>query len=202
MKSLLRSALIALLLLPTAAFAATDPPDDTDGTVDGSLVVARRLRPPAAAATLKASAEPSDWSFGLSLPVSRFGFTKNADGSYGGNVTPLQAGVGASIWYHAVQSKDGSVPVGVGAMLFGATDLSASKSDSGLGIAIGPSFWNNTFAVMAGVDLYRRIGSQDTGLLMANAGGRNGFERHNFFVLFNFGIGLGKSAPGSLKIAP
>ena len=37
---------------------------------------------------------------------------------------------------------------------------------------------------------------------MANAGGQNGFARQNLFVLFNFGIGLGKSAPGSLKIAP
>jgi hypothetical protein len=75
-------------------------------------------------------------------------------------------------------------------------------SDSGLGIAIGPSFWDNHFAVMAGVDLYRRIGNQDTGLFMASAGGRNGFARENVFILLNFGIGLGKSAPGDLKIAP
>ena len=34
---------------------------------------------------------------------------------------------------------------------------------------------------------------------MANAGGQNSFARQNLFVLFNFGIGLGKSAPGSLR---
>jgi hypothetical protein len=166
-------------------------------------VIARAARPSSrsSSSTMDAGIPPA-WSYGLSFPVTRFGFSRNPDGSFGGNLTPVQAAVGTSVFYNAVRGPGGSVPVGLGALLFGATDLSSKVSDSGLGVAFGPAFWNNTFGVLVGVDLYRRIGSQDTGLLMASAGGRNGLSRENLYVLFNFGIGLGKDAPGALKIAP
>ncbi len=199
--------LVTLLLVTVPALAAAAP-SEPDGTTDPAALVAKR--PPKTSGLnhkrtwddVAGTAGAPAWSFGLSLPITRFGFSRNQDGSYGGHVTPLQAGVGTSIYWNAVRSNNGTVPVSVGAMLFGATDVGSTQSDAGLGIAIGPSFWNNTFGLMLGVDLYRRIGSQDTGLLMANAGGQNGFARQNVFVLFNFGIGLGKSAPGALKIAP
>ncbi len=194
---------LILVTVPAIAIAQTLAPDDTvDGVPAATRRPARSRLGARASAELSATGLAPSWSYGLSFPVTRFGFQRNADGSYGGNITPLQAGVGTSIFWNAVRGKDGTVPVGVGALLFGATDPANRDGDTGLGVAIGPSFWNNTFALMAGVDLYRRIGSQDTGLLMANAGGRNGFARQNAFILFNFGIGLGKSAPGSLKIAP
>lgn len=199
--------LVTLLLVaaPALANAQSPSPDPTDAFDTVPAVVKRPARPRAESrswAELTGTGLAPRWTYGTSLPITRFGFARNADGTYGGSVTPLQAGVGVNIYCNLVRSADGGVPLGIGAMLFGATDLAASESDSGLGIAIGPSFFNNHFAVMAGVDLYRRIGSQDTGLLMAEAGGRNGFARQNVFVLFNFGIGLGQSAPGPLKIAP
>lgn len=187
---------LAVLLVPGVALA------QSDALLEGEPAAAA-VRKPALrrAAVLPAAATPA-WSYGLSFPVTRFGFSRNADGTYGGSLTPLQAGIGTSVFWNAVRAPGGSVPVGLGALLFGATDLASDQSDAGVGIAIGPSFWNNTFALMVGVDLYRKIGSKDTGLLMASAGGRNGFARDNVFILFNFGIGLGKSAPGDLKIAP
>ena len=197
--------LVTLLLVAVPALAGAESPGDTDAPDTAPAVVRRPARAKLERRTWAELTETGlapRWTYGASLPITRFGFHRNADGTYGGSVTPLQAGVGVNLYCNLVRSTDGGVPIGVGAMLFGATDLSASQSDSGLGIAIGPSFFNNHFAVMAGVDLYRRIGSQDTGLLMADAGGKNGFARQNAFVLFNFGIGLGQSAPGSLKIAP
>ncbi len=194
--------LLTLVLVTVPALAGAETPDSEE-TVEA--VTKRPVRTKLERRTwadLTESGLAPSWSFGLSFPVTRFGFERKTDGTYGGSLTPLQAGIGTAVFWNAVRSKDGSVPVGIGALLFGATDLSGSRSDSGLGIAIGPSFWNNTFALMAGVDLYRRIGNVDTGVFMANAGGKNGFERQNVFVLLNFGIGLGKSAPGSLKIAP
>ncbi len=193
---------LILVTVPAIASAQTVGPDDTVDGAPAAIKRSARTRLSARPAPDLSSGLAPAWSYGLSFPVTRFGFQRNADGTYGGNVTPLQAGVGTSIFWNAVRAKDGSVPVGIGALLFGATDPANRAGDTGLGIAVGPSFWNNTFALMAGVDLYRRIGNQDTGLLMANAGGRNGFARQNAFILFNFGIGIGKSAPGSLKIAP
>lgn len=194
---------LAFLLVPTLALAEPQPPsEDPFGSIP---VVAKNNRRPARAARSLNHGDTGlapDFTWGLSLPVSRFGFSRNTDGSYGGNVTPIQPGVGASLYWNVVRSANGAVPLAIGTTLFGATDLSSKLSDSGLGIAIGPSVFNNTFGLMVGVDLYRRVGNQDTGLLMANAGGQNGFARQNVFILFNFGIGLGKSAPGSLKIAP
>ena len=204
MRKLVRS-LLTLVIVTVPALAGAETPEPDDG-VDSVAAIAKR--PARSKVTSRSWADLTDsglapaWSYGLSFPVTRFGFQQKEDGTYSGTVTPLQAGVGTSIFWNAVRSKDGSVPVGIGALLFGATDLGSARSDAGLGIAIGPSFWNNTFALMAGVDLYRRIGDVDTGALMINAGGKNGFERQNVFVLLNFGIGLGKSAPGSLKIAP
>jgi hypothetical protein len=198
--------LITLLLVTTPVIAEAAEPVEAEDS-DPTSVVSKRPRRTTGASkrtweNLSETGLAPAWSYGLSLPISRFGFQRQGDGSYGGNVTPLQAGLGTSIFWNAIRNANGSVPVGVGAMLFGATDLSSRVSDSGLGIAIGPSFWDNHFAVMAGVDLYRRIGNQDTGLLMSNAGGKNGFARENVFLLLNFGIGLGKGAPGALKIAP
>ena len=196
---------LAITAPPALAVAAPESTDPTE--VEGVDAAATRrprrapLTAPKPSAAADAGLTPA-WTFGLSLPITRFGFTRNDDGSYGGHVTPLQAGVGTSIYWNAIRTANGTVPVSLGAMLFGATDVGSTQSDAGLGVAIGPSFWNNTFGLMVGVDLYRRIGSQDTGVLMASAGGANGFERQNVFVLFNFGIGLGKSAPGALKIAP
>ncbi len=194
--------LLTLVLVTVPAFAGAETPDADDAIEAVAKRPARAKVNSRTWADLTDSGLAPSWSYGLSFPVTRFGFQQREDGTYAGTVTPLQAGVGTSIFWNAVRSKDGSVPLGVGALLFGATDLGSAKSDAGLGIAIGPSFWNNTFALMAGVDLYRRIGDVDTGAFMINAGGKNGFERQNVFVLLNFGIGLGKSAPGSLKIAP
>ncbi len=206
MRKLIRY-LLTLTLVTVPALASAEPAT-LEGTDEPVASVAKRPKNAAALDRKRTWDDVADssraptWTYGASLPITRFGFARNGNGTYGGSVTPLQAGVGVNIYCNLVRSADGGVPLGIGAMLFGATDLGASQSDSGLGIAIGPSFFNNHFAVMAGVDLYRRIGSQDTGLLMADAGGQNGFARQNVFVLFNFGIGLGKSAPGSLKIAP
>ncbi len=205
MKRFARLALgFALLFVPALALADPTPaPEDPLGSMP---VVAKHARRTARAAkpaeTTTDSGLAPDFTWGLSLPVSRFGFSRNGDGSYGGNVVPVQPGVGASLYWNLVRSANGSVPVALGTTLFGATDLSSKVSDSGLGLAIGPSFFNNTFGIQVGVDLYRRIGDHDTGALMANAGGTSGFSRENVYILFNFGIGLGKSAPGSLKIAP
>ncbi len=195
--------LVTLLITTLPVIAEAQP---TNADLDSSPVVTKRPRKTARAATswdnlIDTGLTPAV-TWGLSLPVSRFGFTHNSDGTYGGNVTPIQPGVGVSLYWNLVRGTSGTAPVALATTLFGATDVSSKQSDAGLGIAVGPSFFNNTFGIQLGVDLYRRIGDKDTGALMTSAGGQNGFSRENVFVLFNFGIGLGKSAPGALKIAP
>lgn len=204
--------IVTLVLALAASPDTLDPPlelvpavirNDETTPIDANAILARppRERSVLARAALT-PAIPSNWSFGIGFPVTRVGFQQRADGSYAADVVPVQAAIGTSVFYHAVRGAGDSVPVGIGALLFGASDLSSKQSDAGIGIAVGPSFFDNHVALLVGCDLYRKIGDRDRGLLMAGAGGKSGFGRESVYFLINFGIGLGKDAPGTLKIAP
>lgn len=152
----------------------------------------------AAAATLPAAgcgaavAPAPRWTYGLSFPLTRFGWKRSEIGAgYDADLQWIRPAVGSSIHYNIIRPPEGGVPLAISHLFFGSTWFN-SMEDTGLGIAVGPSVFDNRFSILGGIDLYRRIDHNDTGLLMLGTGGHDRFGRRNVFLLFNFGIRLGR----------